>query len=63
MIAYHRCPFLDVLSLRERWDARKGRQKRGRPGEQEKAGFANKKNNTNEASMLLKTQEGMCKTN
>jgi len=25
--------------------------------------FANNKNNTNEASMLLKIQEGMCETN
>ena len=41
----------------------RGREKRGRPGEPGKAGLANNKNNTIEASMLLKTQEGMCKTN
>jgi hypothetical protein len=63
MIAYHGCLFRDVLSLRERWDARREEEKRGRPGGRGKAGLANNKNNTNEASILLKTQEGMCETN
>jgi hypothetical protein len=62
MIAYYSCLFLDVLSLRERWDARRAKEKRDRPGEPGKAGVRNNKKNTTEASMLLKTKEGVCKT-
>jgi hypothetical protein len=43
MIAYCGCLFLDVLSLRERRDARRGKEKRGRPDELGKTAVRNNK--------------------